>query len=102
MRLPLLAIMSWSLLSILESLVMRGTLISVRSTAMSPVLLAVLIFAWRERTKWLETGNQKKRRIEEVRWELRLRHLHTWFWLDCGLYSWMDTDRPSAFDRDSG
>lgn len=44
MRLPLLAMMSWFLLSMLESLVTRGALISVRSTAMSPVLRVVVIF----------------------------------------------------------
>lgn len=43
-RLPLLAMISWFLLSMLESLLMRGAQISVRSTAMSPVLRVVVIF----------------------------------------------------------
>lgn len=44
MRLPLLAMISWSLLSMLESLLIRGAQISVRSMAMSPELLVVVIF----------------------------------------------------------
>jgi len=49
MRLPLLAMMSWSLLSMLDSLVMiRGAEISVRSMAMSPELLVVGMFDCKE------------------------------------------------------
>lgn len=72
----MLAMMSWFLLSMLVSLVMRGALISVRSTAMSPVLRVVVIFDCRGREKkeseesdeeagWTEGGREAAR--EEVR-----------------------------------
>lgn len=60
MRLPLLAMMSWSLLSMLESLLIRGALISVRSMAMSPELLVVVIFDCRGEKRRLGGGNGDK------------------------------------------
>lgn len=51
MRDPLLAMMSWSLLSKLDSLLILGALISVRSMVMSFKLLAVATLDWRERDK---------------------------------------------------
>lgn len=48
MRLPLLAMMSRSLLSMVDSLAIRGALISVRSMAMSPELLVVDTFDCKE------------------------------------------------------
>lgn len=57
MRLPLLAMMSWSLLWMLESLLIRGAQISVRSMAMSPELLVVVIFDCRRGKRRLVGGN---------------------------------------------
>lgn len=61
MRLPLLAMMSWSLLSMLESLLIRGAQISVRSTAMSPELLVVVIFVCKgERSRTVRVEKTRK------------------------------------------
>ena len=62
MRDLLLAMMSWSLLSMLDSLLILGAPISVRSMAMSPKLLAVVTLDWRERG----TGRRKKRETVTV------------------------------------
>lgn len=59
MRLPLLAMISWFLLSRLESLVIWGAQISVRSMAMSPVLLVVVIFDCRGGKRQLGEGNKE-------------------------------------------
>lgn len=57
-KLPLLAMISWSLLSMLDSLLIRGAQISVRSMAMSPVLLVVVIFNCREEKRQLGGENR--------------------------------------------
>jgi len=66
MRLPLLAIISGSLLSTLESLLIRGTEISVRSMAMSPELLVVVICDCGEGSRKL--GGGRKREVKEGLW----------------------------------
>lgn len=58
MRLPLLAMISWFLLSRLDSFVIRGAQISVRSMAMSPVLLVVVIFDCRGGKRQLGERNR--------------------------------------------
>lgn len=60
-RLPLLAMMRWFLLPMLESLVTRGALISVRSTAMSPVLRVVVILDCRGGKRDGEEREMKRR-----------------------------------------
>lgn len=63
-RLPLLAIMSWSLLSMLDSLLIRGAPISVRSIAMSPELLVdeILDCTGREGARGWETEGRREKR----------------------------------------
>lgn len=77
-RLPLLAMISWFLLSMLESLVTRGALISVKSTAMSPVLRVVVIFdcRGREREEGEESDQEADGRREGRRGEVRVFGLH--------------------------
>lgn len=65
MRLPLLAIISLSLLSMLDSLLVRWVQISVRSMAMSPELLVVVMFNWKEK-KRLIGWNREWRRIVSI------------------------------------
>lgn len=65
MRLPLLAMISWSLLSMLESLLIRGAQISVRSIAMSPELLVVVIFDCSGEKRQLGGGNEDEQEGKE-------------------------------------
>lgn len=60
----MLAMINWFLLPMLESLVIRGALISVRSMAMSPVLLVVVIFNCRRGRETVRTERQRSGREE--------------------------------------
>ena len=63
MRLPLLAMMTRSLLLMLDSLLIRGAPISVRSMAMSPELLVVVIFDCEEEGgEWGQAGERDRER----------------------------------------